>query len=979
MKTLKLIALLFVLSVLFSCTAEKYKVKTSTDKNGYKYETVTNDPLKARLYTLDNGLKVFLTKNQDEPRIATLIAVRAGSTSDPVETTGLAHYFEHMMFKGTDKIGTLDWEKEKVLLEEISDLFEQYRKIDNPQEKKAVYRKIDSVSALAAKHVAANEYDKLVSTLGAKRTNAGTALEMTIYINDIPSNELEKWINLESERFNNIVLRLFHTELETVYEEYNMYQDYDWSRANIALMKGLFPKHPYGCQVIGLAEHIKNPSMVNIHNFADTYYVPNNMAIALAGDLDFEKTIQLIDNYFGKLEPNNDLPEIIQPVEDPITEPIVEEVIGPDAESLALAFRFDGDNSEEHKYVTLIDMILSNRQAGLIDLNLNQQQKVLSAGCSPYFLRDYGIHEFNGKPREGQSLEEVKNLLLEEIEKVKKGEFDDWMLEAVINDLRLSEIRQQEHNFSRSFAYIDAFIKKVDYADHLKFIDDLEKITKEQIIEFAKQHYNDNYVVVYKRTGENENLVKVDKPEITPVPINREDQSDFYKEFTKAKTESLKPVFIDFKKEIATSDLKSGIEIYYIKNKTNELFNLQYILDMGKNNNIRLPLAVNYLPYLGTDKYTPAELQKEFFKLGLTMNVHAGNDRCYIYITGLQKSFDKGVELLEHVLSNVKPDQKAYNDYIDGILKKRSDAKLNKSTIMWRGLFNYGKYGKHSSFTNILSEEELKNINPEELTNILKDIYSYKHKLFYYGNSELVKVKPVIDKYHKIPAELKDYPVPVKYIEQPTDQNIIYFVNYDMVQTNILMLAKDQLFDKKLIPDSRLFGEYFGSGLSSIVFQEIRESRALAYSAFASFSVPRKTDESHYTYAFVGTQADKLKIATDAMLVLMNNMPKAKKQFDLAKESIIKKIETERIIKTNIFWTYQRNLERGIDYDIRKDVYEKMKTIDMDKFSNKFFDKHIKGKNYTFLVLGNKNLLDMNVLGKLGTIKELTLEEIFNY
>jgi predicted Zn-dependent peptidase len=965
--------------VLFSsCSTENYQTKTETDANGFEYEYVTNDPTQARIYTLDNGLKVYLSYNADEPRIATLIGVRAGSTSDPAETTGLAHYFEHMMFKGTNKIATLDWEKEKAELDVISDLFEQHKMTNDPEFKKELYHQIDSVSQIAASFVAANEYDKLVSSLGAKRTNAGTSYESTVYINDIPTNEFEKWLQLESERFENMVLRLFHTELETVYEEYNMYQDMDRSKANRVMMESLFPTHPYGRMIIGLPEHLKNPSLVNIYQFAETWYRPNNMILALAGDLDMDNSIVLINEYFGRLKANPDLPVIEQPKEAPITEPIVKEVFGPDAESMALAFRFDGSGSNDEKYVTLIDMLLSNSQAGLIDIDLNQKQKVLRAGSYAYFLRDYGIHNFNGKPREGQTMEEVKDLLLEQLEKIKNGEFEDWMLEAIINDMQLSKIRQQENNFSRAFQYVDVFIKKMSYEDELNFISELQKITKEDIMKFAKENYGENYVVVYKRTGENKELVKVEKPQITPVEINREDQSAFYKALTAEKSPSMNPVFVDFENEINTVKLESGIEISYIKNKSNELFSLQYIIDMGQKHNLMLPLAFNYLPYLGTDQYSAEDLQKEFFKYGLSMNVFASDDRCYVNISGLQKSFDKGIELLEHVLANVKPDDQAYNDYIDGILKKRADAKLNKGTILWSGLFNYGKYGEFNPNTNIISENELKVIDPVQLTDLIKEIYSYKHRLFYYGSEELAEVVPVIEKYHSVPEELLPYPQEVKYVEQATENNKVYFVNYDMSQVNILLVAKGPTFDKKLMPPAQLFGEYFGGGLSSIVFQEIRESRGLAYSAFSAFATPSTADQSHFVYGFVGTQADKLTDATDALLGLMNDMPMAQKQFDLAKESIMKKIETERIIKTNIFWTNQRNLDRGIDYDIREDVYKYCQETSLEDFAQ-FFNEYIKNNNYAFLILGNKNDVDMKALAGLGEVKELTLKEIFNY
>jgi predicted Zn-dependent peptidase len=250
--------------------------------------------------------------------------------------------------------------------------------------------------------------------------------------------------------------------------------------------------------------------------------------------------------------------------------------------------------------------------------------------------------------------------------------------------------------------------------------------------------------------------------------------------------------------------------------------------------------------------------------------------------------------------------------------------------------------------------------------------------MFYYSQKSLEDAIKVIDRYHTVPAELQPYPEPVIYSEKSTEESKVYFVDYDMSQVNVIMLSKGPEFDKQLIPAANLFGEYFGSGLSSIVFQEIREARGYAYSAFSVFATPAKKDQSHYIYGFVGTQADKLKEASNALLELMNDMPKAQKQFDLARESIMKKIETERIIKTRKFWTYQRNLDRGIDYDIRKDVYEYTGNVNLDQFAT-FFDNYIKGNDYIFLVLGNKNQVDLNVLGELGTVKELTLEEIFNY
>jgi predicted Zn-dependent peptidase len=293
-------------------------------------------------------------------------------------------------------------------------------------------------------------------------------------------------------------------------------------------------------------------------------------------------------------------------------------------------------------------------------------------------------------------------------------------------------------------------------------------------------------------------------------------------------------------------------------------------------------------------------------------------------------------------------------------------------------MFNYGKYGPKSSFTTFIPENELREINPQELTDLIKDLYSYKHRLFYYGKMSPEKVKPQLEEFHKIPSELKEYPVEMSFAPVDNEENKVFIVDYDMVQANIILMAKDEKLNMDLLPVATLFSEYFGSGLSSIVFQEIREARALAYSAFASYNVPALKDEYHFVYGFVGTQADKLKTATDALLDLMNNMPKAEKQFNLAKETIRKQIQTERITRQNIYYTYLTNLDRGVSHDTRKDVYDGIQDMSLDELEN-FFNEHIAGNNYTFLILADEKNLDMGVLKELGRIEKLSLEEIFGY
>jgi len=978
MKNTFLIIVSLAFAFITSCSTTGYKMTNHTDSNGLKYESVTNDPYHARIYMLNNGLTVYLSVNKDEPRIQSFIAVKAGSTYDPADNTGLAHYLEHMMFKGTPKLGTINWEAEKPYIKQISDLYEAHKAATDPAEKKAIYHQIDSISQIASQYVAPNEYDRLLTSIGGNGINAYTTNERTVFVDNIPSNELDKWLQIESERFYNLVLRVFHTELETVYEEFNMGQDRDGTKAYKALMSELFPNHPYGQQTtIGKAEHLKNPSMENIMKYWGTYYVPNNMAICLSGDMEPDSTIQMINKYFGSV-PEKDVPVKDLPAEKPITHVSDTTVLGPQPEFLYMGFRFKGVGSEDQKYVTLIDYMLSNAKAGLIDIDLNQTQKVLRAGCGPNFMKDYGYHIFFGNPRQGQSLEEVKDLMLGEIDKIKKGEFDDWLIEASINNMKLDEIRGQESN-QRAHNFAVTFANNESWADYLRFYDELSKITKQQIMQFAQTHYTDSdYVVVYKRKGVDPNVVKVEKPDIHPVDLKRENESEFYKTITAEKENKIQPVFIDFKNTISNEPLAENVNFSYIKNPTNQLFSLYYIIDMGKDNDKKLPLAVEYLPFLGTDKYTAAELQQEFFKYGLSFGVSTGDDRSYVYVNGLEDNAEKGMELLEQLLSNVKPDTAAYRKYLEGIAKKRSDKKLDKSEILYRAMMSYAKYGKVSGYTDILLQADMEQIKPEELTGIIKGITSYQHQVFYYGQKTQTEVEQLLKKYHHLPAELKPVPAKTDYPELALDKPMVYFVDYDMVQDQLIILSKDEKLNVGLIPNANLFNEFYGEGLSSIVFQEIRESKALAYSAYSYFSTPKTMDKSHYNYSFVATQADKLKAAVDAMKAILDQIPESGSQFENSKGSIMKKIESERIIKDDIFWTYLSAKDRGIDYDIRKDVYDYVQHATMDDFK-KFFDQHISNKQDVYLVIGKKDQLDMKMLKQLGPVNELSLEDIFNY
>lgn len=942
--------------------------------------TTPGDSIQVRRYTLGNGLKLFLSVNKDEPRIYTEIAVRAGSKHDPADTTGLAHYFEHMMFKGTDRLGSLDWAKEKPLLDKIEQLFEEHRREKDTERKKALYAEIDRLSFEAAKYVAANEYDKLVSAIGAKNTNAYTWVEQTVYVNDIPANELERWFELESERFRRPILRLFHTELETVFEEYNISQDRDFRKTLKAMQETLTPTHPYGTQTtLGRGEDLKNPSQTNIYRFFDQYYVPNNMAIVLSGDFDPEEAAALAERHFGHFRPKP-LPAFHFEPQRELQSRVQRDVYGQEAPWVEMGWRFPGAGAEEALMLPLIAGILHNYQAGLFDLHLLQGQKVLEAYAYPRVYEDYSSLILYGKPREGQTLEAVEKLLWQELENLREGRFDDWLPEAVVKDLKLSETKEFEKNQGRAAAIVTAFVLGVDWADMIKRWDKLAALTKEDIVAFARQHLRpDNFVAVYKHHGNDPTVMKVEKPPITAVELNRTDISAFGQQFLEQSTPDIEPQFLDFNKSIKKARIAGNLKLHAVRQPDSRLFRLFYVFDMGKTSDRRLSVAASYLPFLGTSKYSPHEMQQAFYRLGVHFSANCQDERLYFSLTGLEDSLEAGVELMEHLLADAQPNPEALENLKADILLRRENNKKDKRTILSKAMLNYAKYGPHSPYTDKLGKAEIMALQAGELTALLRGLPAYRHEILYAGAKAPRQVADILKKHHPVREKLQA-PLPAKkYSEAGARKDKVFFIHFPMVQVELFLASKGTpKFNLEEFIFSEWYNQYFGYGLSSIVFQEIRESKALAYSAYAFAANPARKNRAHFLKAYVGTQPDKLRDAVQAFQTILEEMPVSLPQMEHARQSVLKQIAAGRINNAEIYWTWRANREKGFRHDLRQDIYQAIQQAKPEDLL-RFHQKHIKGRHYHWMVLGDRDRVDFKYLKTIGKVRELSLEEIFGY
>ena len=945
----------------------------------YHYETVKGDPMQTRIYTLDNGLKVYLSVNNEKPRLQANIAVRTGSRNDPAETTGLAHYLEHLMFKGTKTFGVSDAAAEQPYLDDIEARYERYRTLTDPEARRQAYHEIDSVSQLAARYFIPNEYDKLMSAIGSEGTNAYTSYDVTCYVENIPSNEIENWAKVQSDRFQNMVIRGFHTELEAVYEEYNIHLTDDQDKEINALFAKLFPTHPYGTQtVIGTQEHLKNPSITNIKNYFNRYYVPNNVAICMAGDFNPDEVIAIIDKYFGSWKRSDTLSRPEYSIQPALTAIADTTVVGQEAENIMMAWRFDAGNTAQVDTLDVISSILANGKAGLFEINLEQTMKAQGVSAFCYPLTDYSTFIIQGMPKAGQTLEELRALILEEFEKLKRGEFADDLLESVINNKKLQFLNSLDNNRSRASIMVDAFINNQSWEDVVAQIERQSMITKQQIVEFAQRHFGNNFVCVYKREGEDTTQKKIDKPAITAIPTNRDMQSQFLADITNAEVPPIAPRFIDFNNDLKDTKTKAGLPLIYKQNTTDDRFNLEFVYSFGQEDLLDMYYAADYLDYIGTDKMSISEIKQKLYKLACNYGISVVDDRTYIWMNGLSENMPQALALLEDVLQNAKADADSYSKYVDLVQKGREDAKKEQNSN-FRALFEYGSYGPYNPFRNIFTTEKLRKLDPQKLVDNLKSLRYTEHTVLYYGSLSEKELSKTLAQYHKTPKTMLPAPVGKKYALQTTPADEILIAPYDA--KNIYMIQfhnENKQWDKSEEAVQDMFNEYFGGGMNTIVFQELRESRGLAYSAFARYQRPSRLGDPESFFTYIISQNDKMMDCIRTFNQIVDTIPQSQTAFEIAKQSLTKSLQSRRVTKFNILSNYYLYKRMGYTADPKAAVYEALPSITL-KDIVEFEQKNMARKPYRYIILGKEEDLDMESLGKIAPIHRVTTEEIFGY
>jgi len=958
------------------------------------------DPLNARHYTFKgNGLTLITSENHAEPRIQTMVAVKTGSKNDPSNNTGLAHYLEHMLFKGTDQYGSLDWEKEKPLLDQIDALYEVYNKQTDPAQRKLTYRAIDSVSQLAAQWGIANEFDKMCQALGAQGTNAFTSNEMTVYINDIPSNSVEKWLALEGERYRNPVLRLFHTELEAVYEEKNISMDSDGDRVWETLYADLFPHHNYGLQTtIGTVEHLKNPSLKAIRDYYHTYYVPNNMAVIMAGDLNPDQTAKQVWEAFSYMQAK-DVPVYAYGAEPYRNSPRSYDVVGPDAEDVTIGFRIPGAGTAELAAIKLIDMLLSNSSAGLIDLNLVQKQKVGYAYTYVDEMKDYSTFIMGAGPNPGQSLEQARDLLLGELDKIRRGDFDTSMIQAILLNSEIGRIAGYESNENRAYFLMSAFVNGLDYRQAANELADQAEISAGALIDLANALLNQDYCVIFKRLGEAPSEAKIEKPAIHPVELNRDKQSAFLQKWMSMPTQPILPEFVNLQKEVQVQQAyQNRVPYLYTQNRDNRLFSLTFRYWGGDYLDQNTSLALDYMNYAGSELFSREELSKELFRLGCDLSMGSSNLYSSFTISGPNESMERALMLVQKLIAQPAVEPETYSNMIGQILFDRENAKRDPNEIN-SALMNYMLYGPINPYTRMLSEEQLKALSAADMVASFKALLQRPFEVAYYGPADASSVQDMVERNYPIPASfsptLKAFPgsydKPMFSMQTPVEPTV-YFVHYNMVRALITWVKTGERLPMSETGRVTLFNQYFGGDMSSVVFQNIREAKALAYSCGARYSANAQLPNSllapnpDLVYARMGTQADKLPDAIPAMNELLTELPLNNEVLKGARQSVINQLSTARLSRSSFNGTYWSLESQGAQSEDeftwpRMETFTELGPLTMDDL-NQFHKTYVAGSAqhpYSIGVVGSKRKIKKKALAPYGKVVPLKLETIFGY
>ena len=848
-----------------------------------------------KAFKLKNGLSVYIWEDNTKSDVYGAVGVRTGSVNDPAEYTGLAHYLEHVMFKGKNKIGTLDWSAEEPLYKQIIAKYDEMAEETDPVKKEAIGKEINELTIRAGKVSVSNEFSNLMESMGGKNLNAGTSYDYTVYYNSFPAYQINKWLEISSQRFLNPVFRTFQSELETVYEEYNRAQDNPGRVQNQFLMGKAFEGHPYSRPILGLPEHLKNPRLSKLIEFYNTWYTPENMVLVLVGNINARQVSARINAAFGRL-PKKGIPE----------------------------------------------------------------------------RKSYPELEIKGRTQHTAKIGYYPSVAL-----VYKGEFPDWLVEAIKNNICRDYDLRMEANESKANALMEAFINEADLSKVLNYKEEVMAVTSEDIKRVAKQYLTDNYLALYIEKGKTKEDNKLKKPGYKAIEPPVGQQSLYATQFKNMPIGQVEEKFIDFS-DVQTKKLNERSQMFYTKNPENNIFSLTLRYGAGEREFPKLGIAANLMNDAGImGAYEPQQLKEELSKLNATYSVNADDNYLYITMRGYEETLPQACQLLARQILMPKLDAKQLSRIKGSLLGMRQQRKENVS-LLNQALSQYVRYQDKSDYITELTDKEIYELQIAELTGDINRAANYEAEIFYCGSLPFDNVYEILSKNLPLVANERPSQSPRDKALAQVTENIIYFLpNSDTEQAQISFFLPMQGYDKKDDVLRDAFYQYFSGGFNGLVLNEIREKRSMAYTAGAYVVTPQVKGNPTYLSGSIGTQNDKANDAIDVFMELINNMPKNAERMDN-----IKSYMRQEALSTHPGFRYKasylkRLQQMGYEGDPTAVNLPKIDALTFEDIV-KFYEENIKGKPYAIGIMGNPKDIDLKRLEKYGKVVRLNERKLFN-
>ena len=952
-------------------------------------------------YTLPNGLTVVLQEDHRLPKVHGIVVTRAGSINDPDDATGLAHYLEHMMFKGTTDMGTVDWEKEKVHYNKVVELYDQLAKTANRKEREAIQQQINEASLGAAAYTIPNELTKLLDNIGATDVNAGTGQDVTQYFSTFPSSQVERWLTLYSHIFENPVFRGFQGELENVYEEFNMYADRQDVQLNELIMKNIFKQTPYGRSIIGYPEHLKNPSLTKLQEFFGQYYTAGNMALVLCGDIDTEKVKPVIAATFGQW-PAKPAPQENFKDEAPFKGRELVKLKAGSFDAIFMAFRSVPQNHRDNLALDICAAILNNGQSGLLD-EFATENKALAVSCSNSGVKNTGVVDFMFIPNaqayyEGPDLqfistpEEYKSamrqldvarlkgrdageqIILSQLKRLKENNYPDWLLESVKNTFINSFIRRQESIRSRASELSGYFAYNIDVDRYQNYVDNVKAITKDDVKRVAEQYFGNNYMIIQITPGAIRNR-EIEKPAYKALEFpNGEKNSAFAEKFFKIQTPTQPIPYIDFEHDAKVSKLRNGTALYHTANPVNDYFSLRVRYGAGVEKVKQLKYA-GLLNYAGGGGFDVKTFKSKLAQLNCNLAVNADDSYTSVSLSGPGANFTRALALFSTFVNAPA----LYDNQVSRLAESERISRKQQSeepAIIADALAEYVRYGKHSEYLDRLTLQELHKLKAANITAAFKTATEYEATIFYSGALPENQLKSQLEQHFAMRAPLHKSDGLLVKENNKIAENTVYIVNFQALQAQFAVFANGKAFDPKEQAVINAFNAYFSNDFTGLVMQELRENRSLAYGAGARYATPPLAGKPAYFVGMVQTQNDKILTAMETFMELVRNMPqKADRMENLKRYFNLVAVNCPDFREVPYYIEANRRL--GYTDDPQKTLLPEMEKMTFEDIAG-FWQQHVKDVPTAIMIVGNKKNLDTKALAKYGKVVEVKIKDLFS-